>query len=426
MSISPSQQPSLDVSSGDRLAKESDVTVGGDAVPPETEYFGFALYVGSLFAFILYIVWATLPRSALYALHIYYYPSRWWALAIPCYIAVTMIYIYVALASYNTEVLTKPVSQLCVVTDSQAKVITFKEYLEQSKKEGEYSINNNNNNKKNKRHHHLDSIQSSSSLEPNLECDLKQGMKPEVGNKLVASNNNNRRNEEISIINNNNSLSENISNDNNFLLEEEEEKKEQVEKQINKAFSLVNNPSSLSTNSTTTTNNSSSSSSGSIQQVLNKDDEVIQWPLKLSKDRCRGSALSRTSSHHYNHHSQQQPSSSTSSSTSSSSSSSTSSSPLLLPVNSSPSTININNGYITNLETNHTFIESTQNTQSIPFYNNTNNNIDNKQHAQYMLKYMFSPTDGVWDLPLYEVCQLLYNTEDDDDDDNDDELIQIY
>lgn len=414
MSISPSQQPSLDVSSGDRLAKESDVTVGGDAVPPETEYFGFALYVGSLFAFILYIVWATLPRSALYALHIYYYPSRWWALAIPCYIAVTMIYIYVALASYNTEVLTKPVSQLCVVTDSQAKVITFKEYLEQSKGE-EYSINNN----KNKRHHHLDSIQSSSSFEPNLECDLKQGMKPEVGNKLVASNNNNRRNEEISIIinNNNNFLSENISNNNNFLLEEEEEKKEQVEKKINKAFSLVNNPSSLSTNSTTTTNNSS------IQQVLNKDDEVIQWPLKLSKDLCRGSALSRTSSHHYNHHSQQQPSSSSSSSFSSSSS--TSSSPLLLPVNSSPSTININNGYITNLETNHTFIESTQNTQSIPFYNNNNININNKQHAQYMLKYMFSPTDGVWDLPLYEVCQLLYNTTEDDDD-NDDELIQIY
>lgn len=120
--------PPDDLSSGDRLAKESDVTVGGDAVPPETEYFGFALYVGSLFAIVTYLLWAFLPRSVLYALHIYYFPSRWWALAIPCYLLVTIMYIYVALASYNTEILTKPVSNLCTVTDKHSKVITFREF----------------------------------------------------------------------------------------------------------------------------------------------------------------------------------------------------------------------------------------------------------------------------------------------------------
>lgn len=115
--------PSADLSSGDRLAKESDVTVGGDAVPPETEYFGFALHVGSLFALLLYLAWAALPRPVLYALHIYYYPSRWWALAFPCYLLVAVAYTYVALFAYNTEILTRPVSQLCVVTDTHARIV---------------------------------------------------------------------------------------------------------------------------------------------------------------------------------------------------------------------------------------------------------------------------------------------------------------
>lgn len=112
-----------DLSHGDRLAKQSDVTVGGDAVPPETEYFGFALYVGSFVAFLGYILWAYLPRWMLQALGVYYFPSRWWALAVPAYIAVTMAYIYIALAAYNTEVLTKPASELRNVTDPVARVV---------------------------------------------------------------------------------------------------------------------------------------------------------------------------------------------------------------------------------------------------------------------------------------------------------------
>lgn len=129
-SSSPPQQPKSSTSSsldelnhGDLLAKQSDVTVGGDAVPPSTEYFGFALYVGSAGAFLLYSLWAYLPRAVLHWLNIYYYPSRWWALVIPAYITVTMGYIYVALAAYNTEVLTRGADDLNTVTDSMAKIV---------------------------------------------------------------------------------------------------------------------------------------------------------------------------------------------------------------------------------------------------------------------------------------------------------------
>lgn len=89
---------------------------------PTYEYYGFVLYLTSGFAFILYLLWASLPTPLLHALGVYYYPSRWWALAIPSFLLVLIAYIYVALAAYNTEFLTRPPDSLTTVTDSAAKV----------------------------------------------------------------------------------------------------------------------------------------------------------------------------------------------------------------------------------------------------------------------------------------------------------------
>ncbi|KAK9460673.1 PIG-P-domain-containing protein [Lipomyces oligophaga] len=118
-----------DIPAGDKLAKQSDVTVGGDAVPPEREYFGFALYVSSTIAFLLYIVWAILPQSVLHSLKIYYYPSRWWALAVPAFLVMFIVYIYAALLTYNTEMLTSDLNQLCTITDEYAVVSDDDSYL---------------------------------------------------------------------------------------------------------------------------------------------------------------------------------------------------------------------------------------------------------------------------------------------------------
>lgn len=117
-------QKAAEISEGDRLAKESDVTVGSSAVPPETEYYGFALYVGSSFVLLVYVLWAFLPREWLHAMKIYYYPSRWWAVAFPSLLLMTLVYIYVALASYNVEVATRPLDSPEVVTDDHAKVVS--------------------------------------------------------------------------------------------------------------------------------------------------------------------------------------------------------------------------------------------------------------------------------------------------------------
>lgn len=58
----------------------------------------------------MYILWAYVPSPLLHQMGIHYYPNRWWALAVPCWLVVLVLYIYVALASYNTGHLTLPLS----------------------------------------------------------------------------------------------------------------------------------------------------------------------------------------------------------------------------------------------------------------------------------------------------------------------------
>ncbi|KAF2861928.1 PIG-P-domain-containing protein [Piedraia hortae CBS 480.64] len=86
---------------------------------PTYEYYGFTLYLSSSLAFIFYLLWAFLPSPFLHQLGIHYYPNRWWALAIPAWTVMAVIYIYVALAAYNVGRLTLPLKDLqCIVDDA--------------------------------------------------------------------------------------------------------------------------------------------------------------------------------------------------------------------------------------------------------------------------------------------------------------------
>ncbi|KAF2273191.1 PIG-P-domain-containing protein [Westerdykella ornata] len=89
---------------------------------PTYEYYGFALYLASSLAFLLYLVWAYVPSPLLSQMGIHYYPNRWWALAVPCWLVVWVLWIYVALASYNTGYLTLPVGSVECLTDECAQV----------------------------------------------------------------------------------------------------------------------------------------------------------------------------------------------------------------------------------------------------------------------------------------------------------------
>lgn len=89
---------------------------------PTYEYYGFALYVASSAAFFLYIVWAYVPSPLLHQMGIHYYPNRWWGLAVPCWLVALVVYIYVALASYNTGYLTLPMSSCENLVDETAQI----------------------------------------------------------------------------------------------------------------------------------------------------------------------------------------------------------------------------------------------------------------------------------------------------------------
>ncbi|TRX94199.1 hypothetical protein FHL15_004967 [Xylaria flabelliformis] len=92
---------------------------------PTYEYYGFVVYLFSSLTFLIYLLWAYLPSPFLHALGIYYYPNRWWALAIPSFITMLIVYIYVALALYNTEVLTLPLTSIETIVDDAAKIATI-------------------------------------------------------------------------------------------------------------------------------------------------------------------------------------------------------------------------------------------------------------------------------------------------------------
>ncbi|KAF2755971.1 PIG-P-domain-containing protein [Pseudovirgaria hyperparasitica] len=89
---------------------------------PTYEYYGFALYLASSAAFIMYLLWSYLPSPFLHQLGIHYYPNRWWALAVPSWLVVLIVYIYIALASYNTQYLTLPLSSCENLVDEAGAV----------------------------------------------------------------------------------------------------------------------------------------------------------------------------------------------------------------------------------------------------------------------------------------------------------------
>ncbi|KJF60566.1 DNA-repair protein complementing XP-A cells [Coccidioides immitis RS] len=89
---------------------------------PTYEYYGFVLYLTSSLAFLMYLLWSFLPSPFLHQLGIYYYPNRWWSLAIPSFLVMTIIYIYVALAAYNTGYLTLPMNNIENLVDDVANI----------------------------------------------------------------------------------------------------------------------------------------------------------------------------------------------------------------------------------------------------------------------------------------------------------------
>lgn len=56
---------------------------------PTAEVYGFVMWVTSIIAFILFLIYAFVPVPILHSIHFTYYPDKYWACAIPAYACVT-------------------------------------------------------------------------------------------------------------------------------------------------------------------------------------------------------------------------------------------------------------------------------------------------------------------------------------------------
>lgn len=116
--LRPSRPTTPDASEDDNLVPVP------QAAPkvPTYEYYGFVLYLFSSLTFLFWLLWSYLPAPFLHGLGITYYPNRWWALATPAFLVMLLVYIYVALASYNLEILTLPLNHIETIVDDAGQL----------------------------------------------------------------------------------------------------------------------------------------------------------------------------------------------------------------------------------------------------------------------------------------------------------------
>lgn len=87
--------------------------------------YGYAMYIGSNMLFLLYVIWAIIPDEVLHYLGLTYWPSKYWAVAIP-------IWALTALATF--AFLIYPAINMLITPDvDDIRTITDKYALQQTK-----------------------------------------------------------------------------------------------------------------------------------------------------------------------------------------------------------------------------------------------------------------------------------------------------
>ncbi|KIY47877.1 PIG-P-domain-containing protein [Fistulina hepatica ATCC 64428] len=85
-----------------------------------TEFYGFIVWTSTSFLFILYVMWGFFPDNWILAMGIEWYPSREWAILLPAYSIMAVLFtyfVYFSLALFSTPAF----SDLNAVFDSRSQ-----------------------------------------------------------------------------------------------------------------------------------------------------------------------------------------------------------------------------------------------------------------------------------------------------------------
>lgn len=94
------------------------------------EYEWFAYYITASSVLIFTIIWSLLPEQnemgplhgGLFQAILDILPQRRWVIYLQAFVLMGMLYVYMALFSYNEDVLMPPLDDLNTITDSQSRI----------------------------------------------------------------------------------------------------------------------------------------------------------------------------------------------------------------------------------------------------------------------------------------------------------------
>jgi len=101
-----------------------------------SEIYGFVMWVTTYVLFAVFLLWAYLPDSTLHSLGVTYYPSKYWALALPAWVTVTLIFALVFYCAYNLYS-TNPLQSRSSIQDQYSR---YMDKAELTALEDRYSI----------------------------------------------------------------------------------------------------------------------------------------------------------------------------------------------------------------------------------------------------------------------------------------------